>query len=220
MSYIDCFQHEFLGSLNGLPIYHLLESVSFQDNGHPAFECDGSSLILGGGSGEHPALVVEGLDSIVAEYLLHDIYMCEVHRQDLREKLTDRARESLEDIAFSANQKLVFVGWGMKDHAKFYERAISPLNSTSLEPGKSAELWIRLSLGEFVYFSLPELCSRRLEMQALAGVSDDSAWPVGYWMRNVLCPPPGYMPRSSFGDRGFFGWNFVRMNRPGSTRHF
>lgn len=212
MSYIDCFQHEFLGSLNGLPIYHLLESVTFQDGNHPAVECDGNSLILGGGSGEHPALVVKGLDSIVAEYLLHDIDMCEEHGQAGRGVLSDRERYSLEDIAFSENQGLVFVEWQMKDFANFYERALSPLNATPLESGKSAESWIRLSLGEFVYFSLPELCSRRAEMQTLTGVGDDGAWSVGYWMRNVLCPPPGYMPRSRFEDRGFFGWNYVRMS--------
>ncbi len=210
MSYIDCFKHEFLGSLNGLPIYHLSESVKFEDHGHRAFDCDETSLIIGGGSGEHPALVVTGLDSLVAEYLLHDVHMCEVHGRDRREKLAGSARESLEDIAFSANQEFLFIGWRMKDYAKFYERAASPINPTPLAPDEDAESWLRLSLGEFVYFSLPELCPRRLEMQALAGLGDESGWTASFWMRNILCPPPGYMPRSSFGDRGFFGWNYVR----------
>jgi hypothetical protein len=211
MSYIDCFKHELLGSLNGLPIYHLLESVKFQDHGHREVDCDGSSLILGGGSGEHPALVVQGLDSIVAEYLLHDVHMCEVNGHERRQKLTTIARERLEDFAFSTDKPLLFVGWTMNDFADFRERTRSPLHFTPLKDGDDPERWIRLSLGEFVYFSVPELCPRRLEMQALAGVEDVSVWTVGYWMRNVQCPPPGYMPRLSFGDRGFFGWNFVRL---------
>lgn len=118
----------------------------------------------------------------------------------------------LKKIASSADEALRFVGWRMNNYADFRERTTSPFYFTPLKDANDAERWIRLSLGEFVYFFVPELCPRRLEMQTLAGVDNGGAWTVGCWMRNVQCPPPGYVPRPSFWDRGFFGWHYIRAN--------
>ena len=53
MSYIDVFQHEHCGYITGIPVYRLLESsleeVEFIATPH--------QLLVGGGSGEHPAVV-------------------------------------------------------------------------------------------------------------------------------------------------------------------
>lgn len=55
MSYIDGFDHEIIGTLGYLPIYHPLEAIE-GDGGWGAYDFNASpqNLVLGGGSGEHP----------------------------------------------------------------------------------------------------------------------------------------------------------------------
>ncbi|AYQ27540.1 MULTISPECIES: hypothetical protein [unclassified Polaromonas] len=212
MSAVDCFKHEFLGYLNGLPIYHPLEKVTLEDTGrgYREFACDESSLVIGGGSGEHPALVIHGIDSLVAKYLLHDLDMSAAHDQRRPATPSTDAIDRLVDIVEADSHSLVFHDWTMQHHRRFCEHAMSPLNQTPLGEKEAAEQWIKLSLGEFVYFSLPELCPRLGEMQDLAGLFKEDGWEAGYWMGNVSCPPPGYRPRSQFQNQGFFGWEYTR----------
>jgi hypothetical protein len=210
MSEIDGYEHEFLGSLNGLPIYHPLGRVELDLHGGGTFECNASTLLVGGGSGEHPALVIRGLDSLVAEYLLYDLSMDAVHGHGRRVQPPETSMDELDDLAHSEKCELHFINWQMLDHRNFYQNALSPLNSTPLEAGGDAERWIRLSLGEFVYFSLPELCPDLNHIQDLAGIGERTGWRPGYWMKNVTCPPPGYMPGRHELARGFFRWEGAR----------
>lgn len=213
MSEIDCFEHEFLGSLNGLPIYHPLAPLKFELYGGSAFECDVSTLVVGGGSGEHPALAIRGLDSLVAEYLLYDLHMDEAHGHGRRVRPTESAAGNLQDFVYSDERELRFIDWQMRDHWNFYQNAMSPLNFSPLETNGDAERWIRLSLGEFIYFSLPELCTHLEQIQDLAGVGERNGWLPGLWMKNVSCPPPGYMPSKQEAARGFFRWE-ITHRRP------
>ena len=60
MSYIDTFDHEFIGFIAGLPIYLPLETVTASDI-PSEFGCSPQNLIIGGGDGEHPAIIVTDL---------------------------------------------------------------------------------------------------------------------------------------------------------------
>lgn len=53
MSHIDSFKHEIVGLFGGLLVYHPLEDIQGD------FVCTPKCLLIGGGSGEHPALVIE-----------------------------------------------------------------------------------------------------------------------------------------------------------------
>lgn len=213
MSYIDTIKHELVGYLNGLPIYHPLENLPRSKWGDPDFSCDQSNLVIGGGSGEHPGLVIHNLPSLVCEYLLYDIKQNAEHFPDYR-RPSDSAQKLLLDIAVGEESNLEFCGWSMKHHSQFIKCAMSPVHAHPLSEEGIAEEWIRLSLGEFVYFSLQLLNSQHTVIQGI--VEDYFEWPVGYSMCNVTCPPPGYiksrresLQSSGFQDQGFFRWDYA-----------
>ncbi|MEC7120989.1 MAG: hypothetical protein VXW65_13960 [Pseudomonadota bacterium] len=100
----------------------------------------------------------------------------------------------------------------MQNYKKFIENAMSNVHSTPLVEDGDAEKWIRLSIGEFVYFSLPSLNERLEEIQKI--VEDHFSWEVGYWMRNVTCPPPHYVTGKTGGlqspiQNGYFRWEYI-----------
>lgn len=65
MSEIDGYQHSCIGYLFGLPLYHPIDN---DDD-----EINSNSLILGGGSGEHPMLIVNNLEACLQNYIhFHD----------------------------------------------------------------------------------------------------------------------------------------------------
>jgi hypothetical protein len=67
MSYIDTFDHELVGFFAGLPLYRPLEIVA--GSGGDEFGCTPLQLVLGGGSGEHPAVVLAQPRAAVVWYL-------------------------------------------------------------------------------------------------------------------------------------------------------
>ena len=56
MSYIDLFKHKYIGEVSGLPVYQALEDIDGDE-----FQCEKSQYIIGGGGGEHPAIVIKDL---------------------------------------------------------------------------------------------------------------------------------------------------------------
>ena len=71
MSYIDQFRHELVGMLGGLPVYRPLEDIVGDED--PAytgeFSCTTCQLVIGGGGGEFPGLVVKKPVCAVATFL-------------------------------------------------------------------------------------------------------------------------------------------------------
>jgi hypothetical protein len=176
MSYIDTFDHEYCGQIGYIPIYHPLQAVDDGDE----FNCDPSCLVLGGGSGEHPALVIKRLDYLVALFLLEII-------NDENETIVgiDTFR-FLQDISCESDPYR-FEDWSVRHFAALLEMARSNLNWKPIEDNQSVEDWLFTSIGEFVYFSLPEL--NPLPEYILEKFRLIEVLPV---MRNVTCLPPGY----------------------------
>lgn len=213
MSYIDTIKHEIVGHLNGLPIYHPLEIHKEGAWSDPYFSCTPDNLILGGGAGEHPALVIHGLGALVARYILHYVDTL----TDLEKNypaLPDDTTEWLQDLAFpETSEMLEFCGWRMVHYSKFVENAKSQVNGRPLENPEKAEEWIKLSIGEFVFFSMPDLNPYQDEMLNLAGIKGGEK--LGCLMNNVTCPPPNYVKSkkqslqgSGFREYGFFRWDY------------
>lgn len=215
MSYIDCIKHELLGNFNGLPIYHPLESVQENNWGDYDFNCTPNNLILGRGSGEHPALVLHDLAGLAACYVLLCIDKLQKYYPESYISPPESTLERLWDIAHRTEKHLEFCEWSMIQIHRFVEFAKSPLNNTPFDEEEiSIEDWIKCSMGEFIFYSLPELNPDYEEIINLEGIKNN--WELGYWFCNVNCPPPNYikskkasLQADSFREHGFFRWDYV-----------
>ena len=182
MSYIDSFDHEYVGQLGYLPIYHPLEAIEQTKRAAYDFGADPTNLVLGGGSGEHPGLVLHRLECFVAKFLFDQI---SVEDEKL---MSEEDRDYVLDLAFVNYPELLeFCEWRISEISRFHEMAKSPTMSTPLMEEEAVEDWLIKSIGELVYYSLPEL---NPEHEKLKGIFEDAE--PRPTMRNVLIPPPGY----------------------------
>ena len=156
MSYIDTIKHELVGYINGLPIYHPIESTEKADWGDYDFACTPENLVIGGGAGEHPALVMHRLGSLVALYILFCIKKNSEYFPDTFIAPPEETIDHLNEIAFYMGETLEFCSWSMTEIRDFVELAKSPLHATPLLEKQAPEEWLKLSVGEFVYYFIME----------------------------------------------------------------
>lgn len=144
MSHIDSFKHELVGFLGYLPVYHPLEGIDGD------FKCDPSQLLLGGGSGEHPALVIENPTSAVA-YFLHEFIEDQKELEHWEEIISPYVNYDLAEL-------LTFYEWSIDRYSSFHQMSKSnslpnPCNDEEI----NIERWLILGIGEFIFFSMPYL---------------------------------------------------------------
>jgi hypothetical protein len=165
MSYIDTINHSFVGTFANLPVYHPLENLD--EEGVDEFSATPKNLVIGGGSGEHPGLVIQNLDYCVWDYLetLAEIAGKEPYAIGFYkvwfENLTDDETEQ-----YNAYANLSYKNWGMNEIRKFannvdklYADGIQYCTNKKELEGKSVEQKINIMLGEFIFFSAPHLIS-------------------------------------------------------------
>jgi hypothetical protein len=208
MSYIDAFDHELVGFFAGLPLYHPLEAVT--GSGGDEFGCTPRQLVLGGGSGEHPAIVLRQPPAAVAAFL-------QAALPPDAPALAPESQQLLDDIP-PFDECLHFAGWGIAEFVSFHDRCRTPtfVTSYNAEQDGALEAWVLCNLGEFVYFAMPELAP---EVQTqLADVCAQVRRPHYY---NVQILPPGYgVPagrhRTASGDViwGNYAWTTERRTAP------
>lgn len=206
MSYIDTIDHELVGFFAGLPLYHPLEAVT--GAGGDEFGCTPLQLVLGGGSGEHPAVVLTNPTSAAASFLL-------AATSSDHPQLSPTAQQFLDALP-PPRECLHFAGWGIEDFRAFHERCTAPACVTPYraEHDGLLEGWVLRNLGEFVYFSMPDLAP---EIRSQLGdVCAQVRYPLYY---NVLVLPPGYVSlagryRTPSGDIiwGNYAWRAERSN--------
>lgn len=180
MSYIDCYDHEYIGHLGYLPIYHPLEEIKGEAWGGYDFSATPKDLVLGGGCGEHPGLVVHKLESLAAKFLYDQITEKEAA------SLPQEERDYVVDLCHMDNL-FEFCGWSVRHYAALTKMASSDAFMAPLGEDEAVEEWLGKSLGELVCYSLEEL---NPEHNRLVRIFSD--FPIRATMRNVLCPPPGY----------------------------
>jgi hypothetical protein len=204
MSYIDTFDHELVGFFAGLPLYHPLEVVA--GSGGDEFGCTPRELVLGGGSGEHSAVVLRQPPAAVALFLQAAL------PPDAR-PLALETQQLLDEIP-PFDECLHFAGWSTADFVSFNERCRAPsfIRPYRVEEDGALEEWVLCNLGEFVYFAMPELAP-----DVLKQLADVCAQVRGPRYFNVQILPPGYAApagrrRSASGDVlwGAYAWTTER----------
>lgn len=180
MSYIDTFGHEFMGFFAGLPIYRsLVDWVS--DDGNPQyFSCSKSDLIVGGGPGEHLALLVRNPEQAVSYFF-----------REWLEKYSDLDQESYEEGLLDFpdwNEVLVFCGWRLENYQNFIERCKSVALVTPYTEGEYGyiENWLYTSFGEFIFFSYPEMAKEIIDKNSVLAQKIKRPF-----INNILLQPRG-----------------------------
>lgn len=191
MSHIDSFRHQLVGSFIGLPVYLPLEDIRGD------FNCTTRQLVIGGGSGEHPALVLQDPPGAVAEFLSEALRMIKL---DAHEDKAWRAafEPFLPDRICNV---ITFHDWDVETFHSFYELCRSPgaENPFSGERGcLELEYWLVRGLGEFVFYALPHLAE---------GIVGKLQQPYGKFdqvlFNNIMVVPPN-MPVYANGGNAFF----------------
>lgn len=147
MSHIDSFKHEIVGLFGSLPVYHPLEAIEGD------FKCMPHQLVLGGGSGEHPALVFEDLTACVALFL-GDVSLRNKNLKFLGPVISSHLPDSIEEL-------LTFYDWNEHTHQAFYAICTSEGLPNPYQPNyhkMGYEKWLLMGIGEFVFYACPNLC--------------------------------------------------------------
>lgn len=184
MSYIDTFDHELVGCIVGLPIYHPLERVENSGDVPTEFGTSPDQLVIGGGSGEHPAILLLDLPQAVSHLFNAALYYSNIVEPSFPEEI-----QFLLDQAIESQTLLAFPGWDVQTYANFYQRCTSKALFTPFNPDKfmSLESWLVASLGELLYFSMQEFWSNIHE--SIEILSKSIKLPL---LRNVSILPPGF----------------------------
>jgi hypothetical protein len=190
MSYIDTFDHQYVGSFAGLPIYY--SRISVEGTGGEEFGCRPHSLVLGGGSGEHPALVFHRLDCLAMRFVLHAVGESDNDDRHEIDQFGDFPIWDYLHVPFA--DLFEYAGWSVRVYHGFYERCRSvALNRPfAVDDHLSFEDWLAVCFGELVWFSFPELIENLTPVREMHPSLRAIA-------NNVTIPPPGFPER--FGRR-------------------
>ncbi|HEY1170610.1 MAG TPA: hypothetical protein VGH19_04500 [Verrucomicrobiae bacterium] len=189
MSAIDTIEHLRIGSFLGLPLYQPLginpTSLVHRNpqDGHRLPKhlimtdnvCAGV-LVLGGGSGEHPAIVFHDPDHCVARYLEYCLHFDPPVPDP---NLTAACANMQGDL-----QTIEYCDWTSADHLDFRERCAYQFRHYKDEI--SFEAWLLMSVGEFVFHTIPSYSDR------IQGWRNQYAEQATCWFRNVLIPYDSY----------------------------
>lgn len=183
MSHIDSFKHELVGLLGYLPVYHPLEIIEGD------FCCGPDQLVLGGGSGEHPALVIENPTSAVA-YFLDEVLNREKELESWRPIIRPYLNNSLDEL-------LTFHDWEIERYSEFHNMSKSSALPNPSN-GEDTALWLILGIGEFVFFAMPSIAEELMHQL-------DSPYRHIQHMQynNILVVPPNYSVYANGGNRFF-----------------
>ncbi len=216
MSYIDHFDHEYVGTFASLPIYRPLEEFNPEDKLDGQFSCCEKNLVIGGGYLEHPGLVVRDLDFVTAYFISDWIDFCEDTESSLyNDKETDEWAEEVHKHLFGKDQYSIMecVHWSMRDYSDFYNSCKSGAMNVPFietEQRNAFEPWLAKNMGELVVFSFPELITSK-KLALIASKVDR------YLYGNVSILPAGYpnnhLGRISEGSQvkqGHGAWNVTR----------
>lgn len=190
MSYIDSFNHTLVGYFAGLPVYRTTVDIPYPDEGteDEDFGCNRNQIVIGGGSGEHPGLVLERPGAAMAKYALTS-------------ELFDLTKDVVVELEQMIGEGPIHqrYGWLPFQVEAFESRCQSRALCNPFDPGRSSlEEWLTLGFGEFAYFSMPDLDKEMAHKLKLF----QSRRQTYMEFNNILVPPPK-MPTHASGGMAF-----------------
>lgn len=190
MSHIDSFKHQQVGEFLGLPVYLPLQDIDGD------FQATTRQLLVGGGSGEHPAVVLTDPQAAAAAFLAEEDPHVDLSAEELK-----AWRAAIQPFAPDFPHKLLaFHDWSISDYHGFHERCRNPHTSSYgiHESKMGVEYWMALGLGEFVFYAMPQLAP---DLMARLAAPYAKFRHVIY--SEVLLVPPN-MPVYANGGNAFF----------------
>lgn len=191
MSYIDTFDHELVGFFGRIPVYHPL--VEHEGSGDDEFSCTPTQLVIGGGSGEHPGLVILKPEAAVEWFISEWISLIKDEKLKPQNSVSNDLLAQW-DTYFQGHVEfpesiLHFAGWNAETYYHFYKDCNSPAfyRPYNKEEDGIFENWIAISIGEFVFYTMPAL-TPAIE----AHYPDVRRYVKDVFYMNILLPPPGY----------------------------
>jgi hypothetical protein len=180
MSEIDTGNNSYAGQFLGIALYHPTELIEMDE-----FDADEHNLLLGGGSGEHPAMKIHNLDFCVSCYL---DFICDLAQKKNVEGIDDFKTYSNfmdtvkdEDVWNVHDNLDMSSSWTIKHIARFSEQIKNSFDSIGnslnsdyasrfkeLALHYSEEEKVNIMLGEFIYF-----CGKRLLSKVFNTVLED-----------------------------------------------
>ncbi len=190
MSHIDSFKHMIVGDFIGIPVYFPLEDIDGD------FKCTTKQLLIGGGSGEHPALVIKNPLAATAMFLDEEIDGLNLNEEQLK------AWKSIysQYMSWDYEEIIQFYEWNIETYHNFYERCKNdflPNSYRIYEESKSIEEWLILGFGEFFFFSMPELVN-----EIVSGLDEPYKYFQHIRYNNILLIPPN-MPVYANGGNAY-----------------
>ncbi|MCP2680418.1 hypothetical protein NHF45_12850 [Maricaulaceae bacterium NA33B04] len=190
MSYIDSFHHTLVGYFAGLPVYRPTVDIPYPDEGtsDEDFGCDRNQIVIGGGSGEHPGLVLERPGAAMAKFALSSELF----------NLSNEVASELEHLIEKAPIHQRY-GWLPDQVDAFESLCQSPALCNPFDPNRSSiEDWLTLGFGEFAYISMPDLDTEMVAKLKMLEAGEHSSMEFN----NILLPPP-FMPTYASGGVAF-----------------
>lgn len=154
MSHIDSYAHQLVGYLAGVRVYYALEDIEGSPQ-HGDFDCKAGQLVLGGGSGEWPGMVLDDPNAAVATFLA-------LTGDEAVEK---RGWADIITPWQFRDEALRFCAWRPEDYRHFVERCESPalIDPFREEADYSFIQWLLASFGQFVFHAMPELAPELMD---------------------------------------------------------
>src|SRR5690606_10060803 len=152
----------------GIPVYHPLEVVPPSPDCPEDFGCGPENLVIGGGSGEHPGIVVKAPGETVVCFVRAWLaeatpFLPPEVRQALQPAIAAWPDADVRPARGHVRrgewrQVFEFAGWRAEDYVGFCARCASRAFHRPFDRGKDASLehWLATSVGEFILLAMPE----------------------------------------------------------------
>ena len=202
MSHIDSFKHEIVGRLGKIAVYHPLQKI----NGE--FICGPDNILIGGGSGEWPAIIIKNPKAAVAEFLSSELSAYDLDDDEVEWPIVKVKEHWLNVIDphlnLPYNNIIEFCEWTVEDYVRFQKHCCSeglqnPFDTELHELG--FENWLILGVGEFVFYAMPELAN-----EIVSKLIDPYNYFSHITYNNILLIPPN-MPVHANEGNYFFAKN-------------